>query len=171
MQVSKEEVAPLNITALGQTMSTIATMVLADIPITSARDSVIASLKEITLRGGHSLLTTASIVELCGKMESDIWFRQLVLEMTERLTLELAMKGWKDSVASAVEEVVGLRYTYKNAEFLLDKRVTAPLSPKVENFNDVLLSNAWLVAIYLFTVTGAIHTVTAISQSHENQGE
>lgn len=171
MDVSKEERPALHITSLGQTVNTIMAMVLADIPIPAARESVISSLKEITFRGSHSLLTTASVVELCGKMESDQWFRHAVLEATERLTLELTMRGWSEEVMVAINSVINLRYSYKEDESMIDKRVTAPLRPSVDNFSDVLLSNAWLVTIYLFTVTGSIHAITAISQSTANQGE
>lgn len=171
MEMGNEERPALHITSLGQTVNTIMTMVLADVPIPAARESVINSLKEITFRGSHGLLTTASVVELCSKMESDQWFRHVVLEATERLTLELAMRGWSEEVMKAIEAAIRLRYSYKKDESMLDKRVTAPLRPSVENLNDVLLSNAWLVTIYLFTVTGSIHTVTAISQSNANQGE
>lgn len=171
MEVSKEERPALHITSLGQTVNTIMAMVLADIPIPAARESVISSLKEVTFRGSHGLLTTASVVELCGKMESDQWFRHVVLEATERLTLELTMRGWSEGVMVAINSVIRLRYSYKEDESMIDKRVTAPLRPSVDNFSDVLLSNAWLVTIYLFTVTGSIHAITAISQSTANQGE
>lgn len=171
MEMGNEERPALHITSLGQTVNTIMMMVLADVPIPAARESVINSLKEITFRGSHGLLTTASVVELCGKMESDQWFRHVVLEATERLTLELAMRGWSEEVMKAIKATIRLRYSYKEDESMLDKRVTAPLRPSVENLNDVLLSNAWLVTIYLFTVTGSIHTVTAVSQSNANQGE
>ena len=171
MEVSKEERPALHITSLGQTVNTIMAMVLADIPIPTARESVINSLKEITFRGSHNLLTTASVVELCGKMESDQWFRHAVLEATERLTLELTMRGWSEGVMVAINSVINLRYSYREDESMIDKRVTAPLRPSVDNFSDVLLSNAWLVTIYLFTVTGSIHAITAISQSTANQGE
>ena len=171
MEVSKEERPALHITSLGQTVNTIMAMVLADIPIPAARESVINTLKEITFRGSHGLLTTASVVELCGKMESDQWFRHAVLEATERLTLELTMRGWSEGVMVAINSVINLRYSYREDESMIDKRVTAPLRPSVDNFSDVLLSNAWLVTIYLFTVTGSIHAITAISQSTANQGE
>ena len=171
MEVSKEERPALHITSLGQTVNTIMAMVLADIPIPAARESVISSLKEVTFRGSHGLLTTASVVELCSKMESDQWFRHVVLEATERLTLELTMRGWSEGVMVAINSVINLRYSYREDESMIDKRVTAPLRPSVDNFSDVLLSNAWLVTIYLFTVTGSIHAITAISQSTANQGE
>ena len=171
MEVSKEERPALHITSLGQTVNTIMAMVLADVPIPAARESVISSLKEVTFRGSHGLLTTASVVELCGKMESDQWFRHAVLEATERLTLELTMCGWSEGVMVAINSVINLRYSYKEDESMIDKRVTAPLRPSVDNFSDVLLSNAWLVTIYLFTATGSIHAITAISQSTANQGE
>jgi uncharacterized membrane protein len=95
----------------------------------------------------------------------------VVLEATERLTLELAMRGWSEETMAAIDSVIRLRYSYKEDESMIDKRVTAPLRPSVDNFSDVLLSNAWLVTIYLFTVTGSIHAITAISQSTANQGE
>ena len=171
MEVSKEERPALHITSLGQTVNTIMAMVLADIPIPAARESVISSLKEVTFRGSHGLLTTASGVELCGTRESDQWFRHVVLEATERLTLELTMRGWSEETMAAIDSVIRLRYSYKEDESMIDKRVTAPLRPSVDNFSDVLLSNAWLVTIYLFTVTGSIHAITAISQSTANQGE
>ena len=171
MEVSSEERPTLHITSLGQTVNTIMTMVLADIPIPAARESVINTLKEITFRGSHGLLTTASVVELCGRMESDQWFRHVILEATERMTLELTMRGWFEGTMVAIDSAIRLRYSYKEDESMIDKRVTAPLRRSVDNFNDVLLSNAWLVTIYLFTVTGSIHAITAISQSAPNQGE
>ena len=45
MEVSKEERPALHITSLGQTVNTIMAMVLAEIPIPAARESVINTLK------------------------------------------------------------------------------------------------------------------------------
>ena len=138
MEVSSEERPTLHITSLGQTVNTIMTMVLADIPIPAARESVINTLKEITFRGSHGLLTTASVVELCGRMESDQWFRHVILEATERMTLELTMRGWFEGTMTAIDSAIRLRYSYKDDESMIDKRVTAPLRPSVDNFSFLL---------------------------------
>lgn len=159
----------LDLTFLNNTVKKVMALVLADIPVSTAQASVIDTMKSISYRGSHLIFTAASVVELCTKMENDQWFRHVVMEASERLNVELHLLGISDRVKAAVVNSVILRKNYYAKEGLLDARVTAPLRLP-DDFKDVILSNDWLLTIYLFVVSGSIHSITDINQLKENQG-
>lgn len=159
----------LDLMSLRRDMERICMMVLADIPVPSARSSVIAQLTEFTFAGSHTLLSTARVVDLCNRMETDPRLNHSVLEITERFMLQLKLKGWWGAFMKNVGDVVDMRAMYTDPDCLLDKRVTAALRPPPNgNLKDILEKNTWLVTLYAIVITGVAHSLSAVDDKPDN---
>lgn len=156
-----------DLTTLRNTMWHVVGLTLANIPVASARESVIAKFKSISYQGTFTIFSKAKIVELCTEMESDTWFQYAVLNMTDRLATQLVLLDKTEQVEKIIDAMLEIRLSYKEKGALLDKRITAPvgLSPSErEELSMVISSNHWLVTIWLLALTGAIHFIDAVNQ-------